>query len=42
MVMKYVEKLCKESCWSKVIYIYQKVVFLMMCEDQTEEIRVYI
>ncbi|XP_048761372.1 tetratricopeptide repeat protein 39B-like [Ostrea edulis] len=42
MAMKYAEKLCKESRWSKATYTYQKAAFLMMCEDQTDETRAHI
>ncbi|XP_013413737.2 tetratricopeptide repeat protein 39B isoform X1 [Lingula anatina] len=37
MAMKYAEKLCHESRWSKATYTYQKASFLMMCADKTEE-----
>ena len=37
MGMKYAERLCKESRWSKATYTYQKAAFLMMCADQTED-----
>ncbi|XP_064605112.1 tetratricopeptide repeat protein 39B-like [Liolophura sinensis] len=37
MGMKYAEKLCKESRWSKATYTYQKACFLMMCTDQSED-----
>ncbi|KAK3090745.1 hypothetical protein FSP39_014266 [Pinctada imbricata] len=42
MAMKYAEKLCKESRWSKATYSYQKAAFLMMCDDQTEETKAHI
>ncbi|KAK2164553.1 hypothetical protein LSH36_62g07003 [Paralvinella palmiformis] len=42
LAMKYAEKLCKESRWSKATYTYQKAAFLMMCDDQTEETKVHI
>lgn len=42
MAMKYAEKLCKESRWSKATYTYQKAAFLMMCDDQTDETRAHI
>ncbi|XP_074642894.1 tetratricopeptide repeat protein 39A-like isoform X2 [Tubulanus polymorphus] len=31
MAMKYAEKLCRESRWSRATYTYQKASFLMMC-----------
>ena len=38
MGMKYAERLCRESRWSKATYTYQKAAFLMMCDDdQTED-----
>ncbi|XP_062589714.1 tetratricopeptide repeat protein 39B-like [Saccostrea cucullata] len=42
MAMKYAEKLCKESRWSKATYTYQKASFLQMCDDQTEETKEHI
>ncbi|KAL3868152.1 hypothetical protein ACJMK2_040986 [Sinanodonta woodiana] len=42
MGMKYAERLCKESRWSKATYTYLKASFLMMCEDQTEDTRAHI
>ncbi|XP_033738777.1 tetratricopeptide repeat protein 39B-like [Pecten maximus] len=37
MAMKYAEKLCKESRWSKATYTYLKACFLLMCEDRSQE-----
>ena len=42
MAMKYAEKLCKESRWSKATYAYQKASFLLMCDDQTEETKTHL
>lgn len=42
MAMKYAEKLCKESRWSKATYTYQKASFLLMCDDQTEETKTHL
>ncbi|BFZ16413.1 hypothetical protein BsWGS_19452 [Bradybaena similaris] len=42
MAMKYAERLCKESRWSKATYTYQKAAFLSMCPDQTEDTRKHI
>ncbi|CAL1544810.1 unnamed protein product [Lymnaea stagnalis] len=42
MAMKYAEKLCKESRWSKATYTYQKASFLVMCSDQTEDTKKHI
>ncbi|XP_059145816.1 tetratricopeptide repeat protein 39B-like isoform X2 [Physella acuta] len=42
MAMKYAERLCKESRWSKATYTYQKASFLIMCSDQTEETKKHI
>ena len=37
MAMKYAERLCKESRWSKATYMYLKASFLLMCGDKSEE-----
>ncbi|XP_029638641.1 tetratricopeptide repeat protein 39A isoform X1 [Octopus sinensis] len=37
IAMKYAERLCRESRWSKATYTYQKASFLMMCENPTED-----
>ncbi|XP_063417875.1 tetratricopeptide repeat protein 39B-like [Mytilus trossulus] len=42
MAMKYAERLCKESRWSKATYTYQKAAFLLMCDDQTEETKTHL
>ncbi|XP_046361608.1 tetratricopeptide repeat protein 39B-like isoform X1 [Haliotis rufescens] len=42
IAMKYAERLCRESRWSKATYTYQKASFLMMCDDQTEETHAHI
>ena len=42
MAMKYAERLCKESRWSKATYTYQKASFLLMCDDQTEETKAHL
>lgn len=42
LAMKYAEKLCRESQWSKAIYTFQKASFLMMCDDQTVETHAHI
>jgi len=42
LAMKYAEKLCRESQWSKAIYTFQKASFLMMCDDQTVETLAHI
>ncbi|XP_076462469.1 tetratricopeptide repeat protein 39B-like [Babylonia areolata] len=42
MAMKYAERLCKESRWSKATYTYQKASFLLMCEDQTEDTKAHL
>ncbi|KAL5016769.1 hypothetical protein ScPMuIL_006358 [Solemya velum] len=42
IAMKYAERLCKESRWSKSTYMYQKASFLMMCDDQTDETRAHL
>ncbi|KAK7501102.1 hypothetical protein BaRGS_00007587 [Batillaria attramentaria] len=42
MAMKYAERLCKESRWSKATYTYQKASFLMMCDEQTEETKAHL
>ncbi|XP_050401579.2 tetratricopeptide repeat protein 39B [Patella vulgata] len=36
LAMKYAERLCRESRWSKATYTYQKAAFLTMCDDQSE------
>lgn len=40
--MKYAERLCNESKWSKATYMYQKACFLMMCDEQTDETKKHI
>ncbi|KAH9523769.1 Tetratricopeptide repeat protein 39B [Bulinus truncatus] len=42
MAMKYAERLCKESRWSKATYTYQKAAFLVMCSDQTEDTKKHL
>ncbi|KAL8600738.1 hypothetical protein ACOMHN_057326 [Nucella lapillus] len=42
MAMKYAERLCKESRWSKATYTYQKASFLLMCDDQTEDTKAHL
>ncbi|PVD23516.1 hypothetical protein C0Q70_16788 [Pomacea canaliculata] len=42
MAMKYAERLCKESRWSKATYTYQKASFLLMCDDQTEKTKTHL
>ncbi|RUS82422.1 hypothetical protein EGW08_009810 [Elysia chlorotica] len=42
IAMKYAERLCKESRWSKATYTYQKASFLSMCPEQTDETRKHI
>ncbi|XP_041357152.1 tetratricopeptide repeat protein 39B-like isoform X2 [Gigantopelta aegis] len=42
IAMKYAERLCRESRWSKATYTYQKATFLTMCEDQTEETKAHL
>lgn len=42
MAMKYAERLCKESRWSKATYTYQKASFLLMCDEQTEETKAHL
>lgn len=42
IAMKFAEKLCRESRWSKATYTYQKASFLMMCENPTEETDVHL
>ncbi|GAB1599888.1 tetratricopeptide repeat protein 39A-like, partial [Argonauta hians] len=37
IAMKYAERLCRESRWSKATYTYQKASFLLMCENPTED-----
>ena len=37
LAMKYAERLCKESRWSKATYTYQKAAFLLMCDDVSDE-----
>lgn len=40
--MKYAERLCKESRWSKATYTYQKAAFLLMYEDKSSEAEEHI
>lgn len=42
LAMKYAERLCKESRWSRATYTYQKASFLMLCDDQTENTKAHI
>lgn len=42
MAMKYAERLCKESRWSKATYTYQKASFLLMCDDHTEDTEAHL
>ncbi|XP_070195662.1 tetratricopeptide repeat protein 39B-like isoform X2 [Littorina saxatilis] len=42
MAMKYAERLCKESRWSKATYTYQKASFLLMCDDPTPETKAHL
>lgn len=37
--MKYAEKLLDESKWSKAIYAFQKAAFLLMMDEQTEDMK---
>ena len=40
--MKFAERLCRESRWSKATYTYQKAAFLMMCDNQTDDTEAHI
>ena len=42
MAMKYAEKLSLASRWSKATYTYQKACFLLMCEEQSAEIKNHV
>ncbi|XP_005096921.3 tetratricopeptide repeat protein 39B [Aplysia californica] len=42
MSMKYAERLCRESRWSKATYTYQKAAFLSVCPDQSEETKKHL
>ncbi|ESP02475.1 hypothetical protein LOTGIDRAFT_138416 [Lottia gigantea] len=42
LAMKYAEKLCHESRWSKATYTYQKASFLLMCDDQSEDTKAHV
>ena len=42
LAMKYAERLCRESRWSKATYTYQKATFLMACDDMTDETKEHI
>ncbi|CAD5111808.1 DgyrCDS1080 [Dimorphilus gyrociliatus] len=40
--MKYAEMLSEESKWSKVMYLYQKAAFLLMIEEQSDDLREHV
>lgn len=40
--MKFAERLCRESRWSKATYTYQKAAFLLMCDHQTDDTQAHV
>ena len=42
LAMKFAERLCRESRWSKATYTYQKAAFLLTCDDHTKDTDTHI
>lgn len=42
LAMKFAERLCRESRWSKATYTYQKAAFLLMCDHQTDDTQAHV